>query len=156
MSSARTHLPGRKSSEVDVCPLLLNGFTVGTPHTLRIVKGVLGLTFRAVCSQVELGHEVGKGEAGQIDVWVGSPETFVEVDGPLAGNVIGNFDVTDLTTLEVLGDDIVGVDVATMGLAPVNIIRKISYRSPRCKSPTAVGRTKQWRAQTALTTPLAM
>jgi hypothetical protein len=32
----------------------------------------------------------------------------------------------------------------------------VYYRSPRCKSPTAFGRTKQCRAQTALTTPLAI
>ena len=155
MSGARTHLPGRQSGEVDIGPLLLNGFTMGTPHTVCIVEGVLDLAFRAMRSKVELGHEVCKREPGQINVLVGGLETFVEVDGPLAGDVVGNFDVLDLTTFEVLGDNIVSVDVAIMGLDLCMSFGRVPYRSPHCKSPTAVGRTKQWRAQTALTTPLA-
>lgn len=105
--------------------------------------------------QMELGYEVCNGEPRQIDILVESPETFVKVDRPLAGNVIGNFEVTDLTAFEVFGNNIVSVDISIIRLAPFRGTRRVPYRSPRCKSPTAVGRTKQWRAQTALTTPLA-
>ena len=86
---------------------------------------------------------------------MGGLETFVEVDRPLARDVVGDFDVPDLTTLEILGNNVISVDVAIIRLALLLSSRGVPYRSPRCKSPTAVGRTKQWRAQTALTTPLA-
>ena len=42
---------------------------------------------------------------------MGGSETSVEIDRPLAGNVIGNFDVVYLTTLKIFGDNIVSVDI---------------------------------------------
>ena len=41
-------------------------------------------------------------------------ETGLKVDGPLAGNIIRDFDVADLTTVEICGNNIIGVDVAKM------------------------------------------
>jgi len=39
-------------------------------------------------------------------------EASGEIDRPLAGNIIRNFDIAHLTTVEVCGDDIISVDIA--------------------------------------------
>lgn len=44
-------------------------------------------------------------------------EALVEIDRPLATDIIRNFDVMYLTTVEVCGNDVVGVDVAKVQLA---------------------------------------
>ena len=82
-------------------------------------------------------------------------ETWLKVHGPFARDIVGDLDIAHLTAPEVLSDDVISVDITKMGLAPARMSGMIPYRSPRCKSPTAFGSTKQWRAQTALTTPLA-
>ena len=80
----------------------------------------------------------------------------MEVDGPLASNIVRNFEIANLTALEILSDNVIGIDIAETQLVIIVGMPKKSYRSPRCKSPTPFGRIKQWRAQTALTTPLAI
>ena len=42
---------------------------------------------------------------------MGGFETGVEIDRPLAGNVVGNFDVVNLTTAEICGNNIIGVNI---------------------------------------------
>ena len=83
-------------------------------------------------------------------------ETGMEIDRPLARDVVRYFDVAYLATPEIRGNNVIGVNVPRRGLATSNTMNSVTYHSPRCKSPTAFGRTKQCRAQTALTTPLAM
>ena len=113
---AGTHLPGRQSSKIYVCPLLFNGLTVRASHTRRIIERILNLALRAMRSQVKLWYEVRKGEFGQVEIFVGGTETFVKIDGPLAGDVVGYFDISDLTTLEVFGDNIIRVDLTIIRL----------------------------------------
>lgn len=38
-------------------------------------------------------------------------EALVEIDRPLAGDIVGDFDVPDLATFEILGNNIVSVDI---------------------------------------------
>ena len=52
---------------------------------------------------------------------MGRFETFVEIDRPPAGNVIGNLDVSNLAALEVLGDNIISVDKAIVRLAWLSV-----------------------------------
>ena len=59
---ARTHFSCRQSSEVDVCPLLFNGLTMGPSHTRSVIEGITNLTSGTVGRQVELGHEGSDGE----------------------------------------------------------------------------------------------
>lgn len=40
----------------------------------------------------------------------------MQIDGPLASDVVGDFDVTNTTTLEILGDNVVRVDIAITSL----------------------------------------
>ena len=62
MSGTRTHLTRGQSGEVYVSPLLLNGFTVCTSDTGRIVEGVPNVTLWTVRRQVELWDEVRERE----------------------------------------------------------------------------------------------
>jgi hypothetical protein len=66
---------------------------------------------------MELGHKGGNRKLRQFDIFVGGFETFVEVDGPFAGDVVGNFDVADVAALEELGDNVISVDIAIKSLA---------------------------------------
>ena len=43
---------------------------------------------------------------------MGGFETGLEIYGPFTGDVVRNFDVIDLATVEICGDNIVSVDVA--------------------------------------------
>ena len=44
-------------------------------------------------------------------------ETSVEIDRPLARDVIRYFDIAYLTTLEICGNNVIGVDISREGLA---------------------------------------
>lgn len=44
MTSAWTHFLSGQSGNVDICPALLNGLTMGPTHTFRIVERVVYLT----------------------------------------------------------------------------------------------------------------
>ena len=70
---------------------------------------------------MKLGDEVRKGEFGQINIFVGSFETLLDVDRPLAGNVVGNFDIPHLATFQVLGDNIVSVGEAILRLVAFSV-----------------------------------
>jgi hypothetical protein len=76
----RTHLSSRQSSKINAGPLLLNGLAMRASHAGHIIEGILDLTLWTMGDEVKFGDEVGKGEFGQIDIFVGSLETFVEVD----------------------------------------------------------------------------
>lgn len=53
---------------------------------------------------------------------MGSLEPLVKVYRPLAGNVVGDFDVAHLASLKVLGDHIISVDIAIMRLEQSHVI----------------------------------
>jgi hypothetical protein len=48
---------------------------------------------------------------------VGGFESLLEIDRPLAGNVIGYFDIVYLAALEILGDNVVSVGITVIMLA---------------------------------------
>ena len=45
-------------------------------------------------------------------------EASVEIDRPLASDIVGDFDVAYLAALEIFGNNIVGVDIAKTRLVP--------------------------------------
>jgi len=47
---------------------------------------------------------------------MGGFEAGVEIDRPLAGDIIGDFDVAHLATPEIFGDNVISVDIAKMRL----------------------------------------
>ena len=83
-----------------------------TSYTTGVIKRVLNLTLWAVRREVELGNDMSDGELRQINLLVGGFETGVKIYGPFTGDVVRNLDVIDLATVEICGDNIVGVDVA--------------------------------------------
>jgi hypothetical protein len=48
-------------------------------------------------------------------------EALVEIDRPLAGDIIGDLDILDLATFEIFGNNIVSVDIAGIGLVPFGV-----------------------------------
>ena len=117
------------------------------------------MAFCTVCSQVELWDEVGESERRQVNIFVEGCKSGAEIDRPFARNVIRDFDIAYLAAFEICRNNVISVNVPKKGLAMFQSSGKdgsAAYRSPRCKSPTAFGSTKQCHAQTALTTPLAI
>ena len=43
---------------------------------------------------------------------MGGLKAAVEIDRPLAGDIVRDFDVVHLTTLEIFGDNVIGVDIS--------------------------------------------
>ena len=117
VACTRTHFSCRQSGEVDVCPFLFNGLAMGSSHTRSVIEGITDLTSCSVGGQVELGHEGSNGETRQVNLFVAGFETFVEIDGPFAGDVVGNFDVPHLAALEILGHNKISVDITVRRLA---------------------------------------
>jgi hypothetical protein len=60
---------------------------------------------------MKLGDEVCDREFRQVDIFVLRFETVVEIDGPLACNVVRDLEVGNLTASEIRCDDVIGVDI---------------------------------------------
>jgi hypothetical protein len=48
-------------------------------------------------------------------------KALVEIDRPFAGNIVGDFDILDLATFEILGNNIVSINIARLRLAQFSV-----------------------------------
>jgi len=62
---------------------------------------------------MKLGNEVGEGATRQVDVFMVGFEASVEIDRPLARNIVRYFDIANLAMLEILSDDVIRINVPT-------------------------------------------
>ena len=70
-------------------------------HATSIIERVSGLAFFAVSRQVKLWYQMCDSKFRQVDVPMRGLETIVEVDGPLAGDIVRDLDITNFATLKI-------------------------------------------------------
>ena len=111
MTSTGAHLPSGQSSEIDMRPLLFDGFAVCPPNTFREVEGIVCLTGSTVTRKMEFWDQVGELEVINIQVRVVLGKTFEMMNRPFASNVVRNHDVTNSDVFEYRRNDVVSIKV---------------------------------------------
>ena len=87
-TSTRAHLSSGQSSEVDVCPALLDRFAMSPANTLGVVERILRLTWWAVAGEMEFGNDVSEQEPLPVETGVVFVHSLEEMDRPFADDII--------------------------------------------------------------------
>ena len=95
MASTRAHFPSGQSGGVDVCPTLLDCFSMSPSNTLCVIERIVGLTRCTVTGEMEFRNEVRELEVLDIEIRVVVGSSLEEVDGPFAGDIIRDDNIAD-------------------------------------------------------------
>lgn len=63
---------------------------------------------------MKLRNEVGEGEICQVDIFMVGFKASAEINRPFTCDIVGDFDVANFATLEILGDNVIRVNVSML------------------------------------------
>jgi hypothetical protein len=100
---SRTHLGGASCNWIDLCPTVFRSFSICSTNEVVEVEGKGGLPCHDMCREVEFQDKEIEGFVASM-IFVHPVRVLIhplpDIDTPLAGDVIGHYNLDNLGTLK--------------------------------------------------------
>ena len=158
-SWSRSHLSCARRQSISIWPSSLRCFSLGSTNTFPVVEWIIGPTDRDVCWQMkfwdkefDLSYSIE-----QKEMVVKCEHSFLQIDGPLADDVIRDNEILDSRLLDAVKEKVIHITVSSNNQLNWIKFRWIEslYRSPFWRSPNEFGRFMSWREQSTVPPPEA-